>query len=265
MERLQKLLARAGLASRREIENWIRKGLVRCNDKAVVLGDGAKAGDRLVVRGYHYLVAKGDARQRTVMYCKPEGEITSRKDPEGRLSIFDKLPKLRNQRWIAIGRLDINTSGLLLVTTDGELANKLMHPSGEIEREYAVRIYGQASDEQLQALREGIELEDGQAHFDKIIDAGGHGRNHWYHVILREGRNREVRRLWASQDLTVSRLLRVRYGVLTLPRWLKPGKWRDLSIEQLRQLHDQVGHKNNQQLILKVSKPHRRRPNRHRR
>ncbi len=262
MERIQKLLARSGLGSRREIEGWIRDGVVRSNGEVATLGAQIKAGDRLVVRGYHYLVAEGDGRQRVLIYHKPEGEITTRKDPEGRTSVFDRLPRLTKGRWIAVGRLDINTSGLLLFTTDGELANKMMHPSGEIEREYAVRIFGQASNEQLQTLRDGVELEDGQAHFDDIIDIGGQGRNHWYHVILREGRNREVRRLWASQELTVSRLARVRYGPVVLPRWLKPGKWHHLNPDQLRKLQNDLGHKSESQLVLKSSKPGKRRKSR---
>lgn len=169
--------------------------------------------------------------------------------------MFDRLPRLKNNRWVAVGRLDINTSGLLILTTDGELANALMHPSSEIEREYAVRIFGQANDEQLQTLRTGVELDDGRAHFDNIVDIGGQGRNHWYHVIVREGRNREVKRLWASQELTVSRLSRVRYGSVSLPRWLKPGKWSDLNPEHLLQLKAGLGLKSNNQLMLKTSKP----------
>lgn len=248
-------MARCGLGSRREIEAWIREGVIRRNGDAASLGAQVKAGDRLVVRGHHYLVAESAGRERVLMYHKPEGEVTSRKDPEGRPSVFDRLPRLKNSRWIAVGRLDINTSGLLLFTTDGELANALMHPSSEIEREYAVRVFGQASEGQLQALRDGVDLDDGRAHFDRILDSGGKGRNHWYHVTLREGRNREVRRLWASQDLTVSRLSRVRYGPVVLPRWLKPGSWRDLQDDQLGALRAMVGRNEVSQLTLKSSKP----------
>ena len=262
MERIQKLLARSGLGSRREIEGWISDGVIRRNDDVAKLGDQVAAGDRLVVRGFHYLVSDGDSNDRVVMYHKPEGEVTSRNDPEGRPSVFDHLPRLKNKRWVAVGRLDINTSGLLLFTTDGQLANALMHPSGEVEREYAVRVFGQPTNEQLQLLRDGVELDDGTAHFDSIIDAGGQGRNHWYHVTLREGRNREVRRLWASQDLTVSRLSRVRYGTVLLPRWLKPGRWQDLKPEQISALREQVGQKSASQLLLKASKPGRRKKNR---
>ena len=161
MERIQKLLARAGLGSRREVERWISDGVIRANGEVATLGVQVKAGDRIAVRGFHYLVTEGDGRQRVLVYHKPEGEVTTRKDPEGRPSVFDHLPRMKNARWVAIGRLDINTSGLLLFTTDGELANAMMHPSGEVEREYAVRTFGQASNEQLQSLRDGIELDDG--------------------------------------------------------------------------------------------------------
>ncbi len=255
MERIQKLLARTGLGSRREVEGWISDGAIRVNNDKATLGAQVKAGDAVTVRGYRYRVMAGDNRQRVLIYHKPEGEVTSRKDPEGRPSVFDHLPRLKNSRWVAVGRLDINTSGLLILTTDGELANALMHPSSEVEREYAVRIFGQASDEQLQTLRTGVELGDGMAHFDNIVDIGGQGRNHWYHVIVREGRNREVRRLWASQELTVSRLSRVRYGAIVLPRWLKPGKWSDLNPDHLRKIKADLGLKSNNQLILKASKP----------
>jgi len=255
VERIQKLLARAGMGSRREVEDWIRDGAIRANGSVATLGSQVDAGDRITVRGYHYRVIEGDSRQRVLIYHKPEGEVISRKDPQGRPSVFDHLPRLKNGRWVAVGRLDINTSGLLLLTTDGELANALTHPSSGIEREYAVRIFGQASNEQLQALRDGVELEDGPACFDDIVERGGQGRNHWYHVILREGRNREVRRLWASQELTVSRLARVRFGAILLPRWLKPGKWHDMKPEHLRSLNAELGLKSDKQLMLKASTP----------
>ncbi|MEM7294860.1 MAG: 23S rRNA pseudouridine(2605) synthase RluB [Pseudomonadota bacterium] len=255
MERIQKILARGGLGSRREIEGWIRDGDVRVNGAAAKLGDQARAGDDVSVRGYNYRVQTANARQRVLIYHKPEGEITSRKDPEGRPSIFDQLPRLRQGRWVAIGRLDINTSGLLLVTTDGELANAMMHPSSEIEREYAVRTFGCATDEQLQRLKTGVELDDGPAQFDRIEDRGGQGRNHWYHVVLREGRNREVRRLWASQSLTVNRLARVRYGNVRLPRWLKPGRWADLAAEQLQQMQADFNLSSNVELVIRPAKP----------
>jgi 23S rRNA pseudouridine2605 synthase len=176
-----------------------------------------------------------------LLYHKPVGEICTRHDPEGRANVFANLPKLKTARWIAVGRLDINTSGLLLFTTDGVLANKLMHPSAEIEREYAVRVLGEVTDDMLKAMKSGVELEDGMAHFDSIVDAGGTGANRWYHVMLREGRKREVRRLWESQGVRVSRLQRIRFGDLTLSRSLRPGKWRDLEAEELKNLYESVG------------------------
>ncbi len=262
MERIQKLLARSGMGSRREVETWIRDGVIRANGSVATLGAQVSAGDRITVRGYHYLVIEGDNRQRVLVYHKPEGEVVSRNDPQGRPSVFDHLPKLKNSRWVAVGRLDFNTSGVLLLTSDGELANALTHPSSGLEREYAVRIFGQASNQQLQALRDGVELEDGLACFDDIVDRGGQGRNHWYHVILREGRNREVRRLWASQELTVSRLARVRFGPVLLPRWLKPGKWHDMNSGHLSSLKAELGLKSDKQLVLKASKPGRGRKSR---
>jgi 23S rRNA pseudouridine2605 synthase len=193
--------------------------------------------DRIEVDGR--LLSRRSAQNdftRVILYHKPEGEICTSKDPEGRPTIFRNLPRLKTGRWVSVGRLDINTSGLLLLTTDGELANRLMHPKYQIEREYAVRILGEVSDETLQQLRSGVMLEDGPAHFDHIIDAGGKGANHWYHVILREGRNREVRRLWEAVGHTVSRLQRVRFANITLDRSVKTKKWRDLTPAQIRQL-----------------------------
>ncbi len=173
------------------------------------------------------------SRHKLIAYHKPVGEICSRSDPEGRPSVFARLPELRSGRWILVGRLDYNTSGLLLFTTDGQLAHRLMHPSGEVEREYAVRILGEVDQDMLARLRSGVELEDGLASFDAIDDAGGKGANHWYHVVLKEGRRREVRRLWESQGVTVSRLIRIRYGTVLLTRSLPVGKYRDITgIEQ---------------------------------
>jgi 23S rRNA pseudouridine2605 synthase len=163
------------------------------------------------------------------------GEVCTRKDEKGRPTVFEKLPRIKNGRWIGIGRLDINTSGLLLFTNDGELANKLMHPSGEIEREYAVRVFGEASKETLKKLVDGVELEDGNARFTSIHDGGGKGTNHWYHVTIMEGRNREVRRMWESQGITVSRLIRVRYGPCFLPRDLRPGHYHELGRTEVNQ------------------------------
>ena len=233
-ERLQKVLAAAGLGSRREIEGWIAQGRVTVNGKPAKLGDRVEPTDRVSVDGkpVRGLEHAADTRRRVILYHKPEGELTTRKDPEGRPTVFEALPRLRGSRWVSVGRLDTNTSGLLIFTNDGALANKLMHPSAEVEREYAVRVLGKVTDEQLLALKRGVSLEDGMAKFDDIVEAGGEGANHWYHVILREGRNREVRRLWDAVGLTVSRLIRVRYGSLSLPRNLPRGAWRDATEEE---------------------------------
>jgi 23S rRNA pseudouridine2605 synthase len=237
-ERLQKALAAAGLGSRREIEGWIAAGRVTINGKPAKLGDRIQPTDRVGVDGklVKALEHAGDMRRRVILYHKPEGELTTRKDPEGRPTVFEALPRLRGSRWVSVGRLDTNTSGLLLFTNDGALANKLMHPSAEVEREYAVRVLGKVSDEQLLTLKRGVSLEDGMAKFDDIREAGGEGANHWYHVILKEGRNREVRRLWDAVGLTVSRLIRVRYGALSLPRNLPRGAWRDATEEETHAL-----------------------------
>jgi 23S rRNA pseudouridine2605 synthase len=241
-EKLQKVLARAGFGSRREIEEWIKAGRIKVNNAIARLGDRVGERDRIEVDGKRIHQNKlKEQRSRVLIYHKPVGEVCTRSDPEGRDTIFKHLPRLASGRWITVGRLDINTSGLLLITTDGELANKLMHPSQEIEREYAVRVHGEVDAEMLKRLQEGVELEDGPANFDAIVDAGGDGSNHWYHVILREGRNREVRRLWESQGVQVSRLMRVRYGAVTLPRGQKPGRWEDMPAEAVDALRRSVG------------------------
>lgn len=232
--RLQKVLADAGFGSRREIEAWIDEGRVRINGKVAKLGDRCVPADRIRVDGRE--VKTQPARRtprRVIAYNKPEGEIVTRNDPEGRSTVFSRLPRLATGRWIAVGRLDINSSGLILFTTDGELANRLMHPSRRIEREYAVRILGDVDLRALARLREGIELEDGPARFERIVDAGGAGANHWYHVVLEEGRNREVRRLWEAVGCRVSRLTRVRYGSVALGPRLFQGRWRELSAEEM--------------------------------
>ena len=242
-ERLQKVLAAAGLGSRREIEGWIAQGRVTVNGKPAKLGDRVQPSDRVSVdgRAVRGLEHSADTRRRVIIYHKPEGELTTRKDPEGRPTVFEALPRLRGSRWVSVGRLDTNTSGLLIFTNDGALANKLMHPSAEVEREYAVRVLGKVNDEQLLALKRGVSLEDGVGKFDDIQEAGGEGANHWYHVTLKEGRNREVRRLWEAIGLTVSRLIRIRYGSMSLPRNLPRGAWRDATEEETQALMTVAG------------------------
>lgn len=226
-ERLQKILANTGFGSRRELEGWITEGLIRVNGQVAKLGDRATLNDDLVIKDRFYKVVADDQRdsRKVLMYHKPLGELTTRDDPEGRRTVFDRLPRLPQGRWISIGRLDINTLGLLLLTNDGQLANALMHPSSEIEREYAVRVNGRVAPEVLEKLRTGVELEDGPAHFDRIkSEEVGEGSNQWFRVSVKQGRNRVVRRLWESQDLQVSRLIRTRYGSVNLPKWLGRGK-----------------------------------------
>ncbi|MDY6798490.1 MAG: pseudouridine synthase [Pseudomonadota bacterium] len=228
-ERVQKLLARAGVGSRRQVEGWMEEGRIAVNGQPAALGAKATVDDRIELDGKALdLAGAGEVVRRVLIYNKPEGEVTSRNDPEGRPTVFDRLPRLKDQRWVAIGRLDINTTGLVLFTTDGELANRLMHPSGEIDREYAVRVFGEVDDEMINRLLEGVLLEDGMARFTDITPAGGKGTNRWFHVTLMEGRKREVRRLWESQGVTVSRLKRVRFGPLFLPSRLTMGKWEEL-------------------------------------
>jgi len=240
-EKLQKIIARAGMASRREAEKWIEQKRVSINGKTAELGARVEALDKVRVDGIllsDKLLEKPNIK--VLMYHKPEGEVCTRKDPEGRRTVFDNLPRIQNGRWIHIGRLDTNTSGLLLFTNDGELANKMMHPSSEIVREYAVRVRGDVTEAVIKNLTEGVELEDGMASFDRVHDAGGEGSNHWYHVNLKEGRNREVRRLWESQDIQVSRLIRIKYGVCELDRSLPRGRWRSLTEVEARELLNSV-------------------------
>lgn len=236
-ERLQKVLARIGLASRREIEEWIRQGRVSLNGRYAQLGDRCQPGDRVTVNGRPIeLDSRAKEPTRVLVYHKPVGEIVTRRDPEGRPVIFTQLPRPTRGRWIAIGRLDINTQGLLLVTTNGELANRLMHPARAIEREYAVRVLGNIDDRVLDRLKLGVELDDGPARFESIIPAGGEGANRWFHVTLREGRNRIVRRLWESQGVTVSRLMRIRFGQIELPPRLRARTFLELPPEQVADL-----------------------------
>ena len=235
-EKLQKVLARTGLGSRREMERWIEAGRVAVNGKVASLGDRVDGRARLTVDGRNIDTSPAQ-ETRCILYHKPPGEVCSRSDPEGRRTVFERLPKLKSGRWISIGRLDFNTSGLLLFTTDGDLANSLMHPSSNIEREYMVRVMGDVTEDMLQRLVDGVMLEDGMARFTDIQDGGGDGINHWYYVVLTEGRNREVRRLWESQGLTVSRLKRVRYGEVFIPSRVKQGQWIELESKELKSLY----------------------------
>ena len=241
-ERLQKVLARAGLGSRRQIEDWIRDGRVQVNGKPARLGQKVSGRERIAVDGKKVNLKSGEqVVAATILYHKPAGEICSRDDPDGRPSVFSALPRPPGGRWISVGRLDFNTSGLLLFTTDGELAHRLMHPAQEIEREYAVRVLGTVDLPMLERLIQGVELEDGVARFSAIEESGGSGANRWYHVIIKEGRNREVRRLWESQGVKVSRLTRVRYGPVILERKLRPGKYRSLTFAEQKALYQATG------------------------
>jgi 23S rRNA pseudouridine2605 synthase len=241
-ERIQKILARGGMGSRREIERWIEEGRVRLNGVQAKLGDRIQNGDHLQLNGRVVHWEKfAHQTTRVLIYHKPVGEVVTRQDPEGRPVVFTQLPKLQVGRWISVGRLDINTSGLLLLTNNGELANRLMHPSMQVDREYAVRILGEVSDEVLERLKQGVELDDGPAKFDDIQFHGGEGANKWYHVVVSEGRNRLVRRLWESQGVTVSRLMRVRYGLLMMPEGLKSHAFHELESKTLDVLLESVG------------------------
>jgi len=238
-EKLQKVLARAGLGSRREMERWIEAGRIAVNGKAAHLGDRVEERDRLAVDGRDIEIAPAQ-EARCILYHKPPGEVCSRNDPEGRRTVFGHLPNLKTGRWISIGRLDYNTSGLLLFTTDGDLANALMHPSSNIEREYMVRVMGDVDDDMLNRMQEGVMLEDGMARFTDIQQIGKGGINRWFCVVLMEGRNREVRRLWESQGLTVSRLKRVRYGEVFIPSKVKQGQWVEMERVDVKSLYRMV-------------------------
>lgn len=236
---MQKVMARAGIGSRRQVERWMKEGRVKVNRQPAALGVRVTASDEIRLDGEQVnpFPRSGERnRNRVILYHKPARQMTTRSDPEGRDTVFKHLPKIRGARWISVGRLDYNTSGLLLFTTDGDLANRLMHPSAEVEREYAVRTLGEATDEQLDQLIKGVELEDGTARFSDIVDSGGQGVNHWYHVVLQEGRNREVRRMWEAVGLTVSRLMRVRYGPIFLGKQVRAGKSRELTQEEITEL-----------------------------
>ena len=234
-ERIQKVLAKAGLGSRREMEKVIEDKRVSVNGEVAKLGDKVQRTDELKVDGKTVKIDTKAVR-RVLIYNKPEGEICTRKDPEGRQTVFDRLPKLTGERWVAVGRLDINTSGLLLFTNDGELANRLMHPSRQIEREYAVRILGEVKQENIDAMCAGVQLDDGMAKFSDVQYFDGKGSNQWYHVVIVEGRNREVRRLWESQGFQVSRLKRVRYGSVFMDSSMRAGTWNELAKKDIDQL-----------------------------
>ena len=241
-EKLQKVLAQAGFGSRRQMEEWIIGGRVSVNGEPATLGMRVLEGDLVKAERRTIRVGERDQLARILLYHKPEGEIVSRDDPEKRASVFDKLPKLRGQKWIAIGRLDFNTSGLLIFTTSGELANRLMHPSFEVEREYAVRVQGAMTEAQMvMALEQGVELEDGWVKFEKLEDQGGEGFNHWYRVMLKEGRNRVVRRTFDALGLPVSRLMRIRFGLINLPPRLKRGMTAELSENEVTQVLNWMG------------------------
>lgn len=236
-EKIQKILANAGVGSRRQIESWIKEGRIAVNGLKATIGDRMTYHDKVSIDGREIKLLKSrNLHSRVIIYHKPEGEMCTRTDPEGRPTIFERLPIIRNSRWVSVGRLDLNTSGLLLLTNDGELANKLMHPSSQLEREYAVRVRGDVTPEILNQLSKGVRLEDGFAKFEKITEAGGTGSNHWYHVVVKEGRNRLVRRLWESLNLTVSRLIRIRFGPIYLPAGLRRGKQIELTDEEISEL-----------------------------
>ncbi len=245
-ERLQKVLAQAGVGSRREMEEWIAAGRVIVNGEVATLGMRVVEGDVVRVdRRTIRVKAPEENTTRILLYHKQEGEIVSRDDPEKRASVFDKLPRLKGQKWIAVGRLDFNTSGLLIFTTSGELANHLMHPRFEVEREYAVRVQGELAPEQMrQMVKQGIELDDGPVKFEKLTDEGGEGFNHWYRLVVREGRNRVVRRTFEALSLPVSRLMRVRFGIINLPPRLKRGMMAELGDGEIRQVLEWAGLEN---------------------
>lgn len=241
-EKLQKVLARAGLGSRREIESQIQAARVSVNGVVAKLGDRLEDLNANVRIDGHSVQLTGASELvcRVLAYNKPEGELCTRSDPDGRRTVFDRLPRIKGSRWIAVGRLDANTSGLLLFTTDGELANRLMHPSRQIQREYLVRVFGEVNDKMVKNLVHGVQLEDGQARFEDVLDAGGEGSNRTFYVVLSEGRNREVRRLWETQGVTVSRLKRVRYGDIRLGKELPRGGWMELELDEVNYLRDMV-------------------------
>ena len=240
-EKLQKVLARLGMGSRRELEGWIRAGRVSVNGHTATIGDRVSPEDDIRVDGSRVALPSPQERIRVIVYNKPEGEVASKNDPEGRPTVFNHLPRLPRGRWVMVGRLDINTSGLLMFTSSGELANALMHPSSGIQREYLARIHGVVDDEMITRLREGVLLEDGPARFERIAAGQGGNTNRWFSVVISEGRNREVRRLWESQGVEVSRLKRIRYGSIELPSFVRQGEWVELEPKEVKRLCREAG------------------------
>uniref|UniRef100_A0A3B0LWY2 Pseudouridine synthase n=1 Tax=Arsenophonus endosymbiont of Trialeurodes vaporariorum TaxID=235567 RepID=A0A3B0LWY2_9GAMM len=243
-EKLQKVLARCGYGSRREIESFIQSGRISVDGQLATLGDRIEVKSNTKIRLDGHLLKIKEAEKtvcRILAYYKPEGELCTHHDPEGRPTVFDRLPKLTGSRWIAIGRLDVNTCGLLLFTTDGELANRLMHPRHEVEREYAVRVFGEINDAKIRQLTKDVQLENGEANFKTLKFRGGEGMNQWFNVTLTEGRNRQVRRLWEAVGIQVSRLIRVRYGDIYLPKGLPRGGWTELGLAKINYLRQLVG------------------------
>ncbi|OLQ87743.1 23S rRNA pseudouridylate synthase B [Vibrio ponticus] len=255
-EKLQKILARAGHGSRRELEALIKAGRVSVNGMVAKLGERLEDESAIVRIDGHVVSVKASEEVvcRVLAYYKPEGELCTRHDPEGRRTVFDRLPKIRGSRWISVGRLDANTSGLLLFTTDGELANRLMHPSRQVEREYLVRVFGEVNEQKVKNLVRGVQLEDGMARFEDVVYAGGEGMNHTFYVAINEGRNREVRRLWESQETTVSRLKRVRYGDIYLDKKLPRGGWMELPLKEVNYLRELVELRPERETMLDESK-----------
>ncbi|HEY2344563.1 MAG TPA: pseudouridine synthase [Xanthomonadaceae bacterium] len=240
-ERLHKVLAQAGLGSRRALEERINHGVVKVNGEVATIGQSIRSGDRVELDGRSFVASVLNEPARVLIYNKPEGEVTTREDPEGRPTIFEALPNIKGARWIAVGRLDINTTGLLLLTTDGEMANALMHPSREVEREYVCRIHGEVPDNIIDRLKRGVALDDGPAKFDEIERINSSDSHAWFRVSVKEGRNREVRRLWESQGFQVSRLKRIRYGSIVLPRLLKRGQSEELPQADVEALQKELG------------------------